>query len=227
MKPLLNEDGKYTAESSSCEAFFWTSCQLRVFCVHPDRFLLGISLSGKALESVYAVSHDCHFCFFWHALQHDCLILGPVVVLSFFAFSQKRSVSVLSRLVIVLVAILYALDIIVFETFGRQRLHFETIPRFANPAAWMPFIRSPEKSSLLFIYFGLLFLILICLIPIRAMFSRRTLVVCLSIGAVLILLGLFPREFDDPLASQVLSFLEVNNKHNGEKVQYSAAFKEK
>jgi phosphoglycerol transferase MdoB-like AlkP superfamily enzyme len=42
---------------------------------------------------------------------------------------------------------------------------------------------------------------------------------------VLTLLGLFPREFEDPLAPQVLSFVEVNNRH-GEKVQYSEAFKQ-
>jgi lipoteichoic acid synthase len=226
MKPLLNEDGKYMAESKRSKSFFGPRASFAFFVFIPIVFFLGALYRAKALESVYAASRECHFCFFWHALQHDCLILGPVVVLSFFAFSQKRSVSVLSRLVIVLVAFLYALDITVFETFGRQRLHFDTIPRFANPSAWMPFIRAPEKSSLLFVYFGLLGLILICLIPIRAMFSRRTLVVCLSIGAVFTLLGLFPRHFDDPLASQVLSFLEVNN-HDGEKVQYSEAFKQK
>lgn len=214
------------AESTRSTSSVGPRVSFAILAVIPIVFFFGALYRAEALESAYAVHRDCHFCFFWHALQHDCLILGPVVVLSFFAFSQRRSISVLSRLIIVLAAFLYALDLTVFETFGHQRLHFNTIPRFANPAAWLPFIFSPEKSSLLFVYFGLAGLITICLAPVRAMYSRRTLAVCLSIGTFLTLLGLFPREFNDPLASQVLSFLEVNH-HHGERVQYSAAFKQK
>jgi hypothetical protein len=217
------KDGKCPAESKRSKSFDRPG---KSFAVIPVVFFLGSLYRAESLESAYARVRDCYFCFFWHALQHDCLILGPVVVLSFFAFSQKRLVSVLSRLIIVLVAFLYALDLTVFETFGHQRLHFDTIPRFTNPAAWMPFIYSPAKSSLFLVYLGLFSLIVICLTPIRATYGRRILVVCSSIGAVLTLLGLLPWEFDDPLASQVLSVLEVNNRH-GEKVQYSEAFRQK
>src|SRR5436305_7900031 len=106
------------------------------FLLLPILFFAGALYRAEALEHAYSVLRDCRFCFFWHALQHDCFILGLILVLSFFAFSKKRWSSVLSRLIIALIALLYALDLIVFETFGHQRLHFDTIPRYISPAAW-------------------------------------------------------------------------------------------
>lgn len=220
------KDDKHVAEFKRSKSFVRPRVSLVVLVVIPILFFLGALYRAELLENAYARLRDCYFCFFWHALQHDCLILGPVIILSFFAFSQKRTSRVISRLIIVLMAFFYALDLTVFETFGHQRLHLDTIPRYTNPTAWMPFIFSPAKSPLFFVYVGLLGLIVICVTPIRANYSQRAMVVCSSIGAVITLLGLFPWKFDDPLASQVLSFVEVNQRH-GEKVQYSAAYQQK
>lgn len=225
MHSLPNKDRANMAESKDSTSLIRSRLIFAPNVLIPIVFFLGSLYRAESLESAYADIRDCHFCFFLHALQHDFLILGPVVILSLFAFSQKWFVNLLLRLVIVLMALLYALDLIVFETFGHQRLHFDTIPRFTNPAAWMPFIRSPEKWPLLFVYFGVLALILICLRSGSATYGRSTVLGCLLVGIVLTVTGLIPWQFEDPLAAQVLSFLEVNGNH-GEKVQYSAAFKQ-
>src|SRR4051812_38385214 len=113
MNPVLNEDREYIARSKPPKPFFGPRVSFVFFVVIPIVFFLGSLYRAESLEKEYARTRDCDLCFFWHSLQHDCLILGPVVVLSFFAFSQKRLVNVLSRLTIVLVAFLYALDLTV------------------------------------------------------------------------------------------------------------------
>ena len=62
------------------------------FLLLPILFFAGALYRAEALEHAYSVLRDCHFCFFWHALQHDCFILGLILVLSFFAFSIRLKV---------------------------------------------------------------------------------------------------------------------------------------